>query len=64
VYFYEPKTHTMKKTILFAAVLFASISFTSCTDLNDEDEFLLETLQIDPADDGSIDEEDLWEVEE
>jgi hypothetical protein len=54
----------MKKSILFAAMLFAIMSFTSCTDLNDEDEFLFETQQIDPADDGSIDDEDLWETEE
>jgi hypothetical protein len=54
----------MKKSILFAVMLIASISFTSCTDLNDEDELLFETQQIDPANDGTIDEEDYWETEE
>lgn len=54
----------MKKSILFAAMLIASISFTSCTDTTDEDEFLQDTVQIDPADDGTIDEEDYWETED
>jgi hypothetical protein len=58
----------MKKSILFAVVLIASISFTSCTDTTDEDEFLFETQQIDPANDGTIDEEDYregdWEEED
>jgi hypothetical protein len=44
----------MKKSILFAAMLFAIMSFTSCTDLNDEDEFLHDTVQVDPSDDGTI----------
>jgi hypothetical protein len=48
----------MKKVLLFAVVLFASISFTSCTDLNDEDEFFQDTVQVDPSDDGTIKGED------
>ena len=51
----------MKKVALLILVLFATISFVGCTDLSEDDETLFETQLIDPADDGSIDEEDYWE---
>jgi hypothetical protein len=48
----------MKKLFLFAVVLFATISFTSCTDLNDDDEFFQDTVQLDPKEDGTIKDTD------
>jgi hypothetical protein len=40
----------MKKgTLLFAVLLLAIFSFTSCTDLSDEDELLQDTVQVDPS---------------
>lgn len=48
----------MKKPILFLVMLFAILSFTSCTDLNDDEEFFQDTVQLDPKDDGTIKDTD------
>lgn len=45
----------MKKLILCVIVVFAIFSFTSCTDLYDDEEFEQQIRQIDPDDDGTID---------
>ena len=54
----------MKKVILAMFMLSVVSSFTSCTDLTEEDERTFEIQQIEPADDGTIDEEDYREEED
>ena len=39
----------MKKLFLAIIVLFAALSFNSCTDLAEEDEILFEIEQVDPS---------------
>ena len=41
------------------AVFLMSIAFTSCTDLvNNDDETILEIQNVDPSDDGKVEDED------
>jgi hypothetical protein len=50
----------MKKSILLAVMLIASISFTSCTDLNNDDESIYEIRSefVDPEETGEPEKEE------